>query len=70
VQSDGELLDRDERQHIDLALAATRDAIASRNTRAINEALGRLNQITEPFAERRMNQNIRRALQGQNIGEM
>jgi molecular chaperone HscA len=67
---DGDLLDEQERQTIGQAIHAALEAIASQNTRAINETVTRLNQITEPFAERRMNKNIQRALKGQNIGEM
>ena len=70
IARDGELLDPAEREQIELALANTRAAISSQNTRQINEAVSHLNHITEPFAERRMNKNIQRALRGQNIGEL
>lgn len=70
IATDGDLLGDDERNAIDTALAACRQAIASQDTRAINEAVSRLNKVTEPFAERRMDRNIQRALKGQKIGEL
>jgi molecular chaperone HscA len=67
---DGDLLDSQDREIILQAIASASEAIASENTRTINEAVNRLNQITEPFAERRMDRNVQRALKGQKIGEL
>jgi molecular chaperone HscA len=70
MRADGDLLEDHEHTAIEQAITATIDAVSSQNTRAINEAVNRLNQITEPFAGRRMDRNVQRALKGQNIGEL
>ena len=70
MRADGDLLEDHEHTAIEQAITATIDAVTSQSTRAINEAVNRLNQITEPFAGRRMDRNVQRALKGQNIGEL
>ncbi|MBV8046397.1 MAG: Fe-S protein assembly chaperone HscA [Paludibacterium sp.] len=70
MDADGDLLSADERTGIDAALAACAQTAAGDNTRDINEAVSRLNQVTEAFAARRMDRNIQRALKGQKIGEL
>lgn len=68
--ADGDLLDQEERSAIEAALKQAADAMSGQSTRNINEAVSRLNQITEPFAARRMDRNVQRALKGQNIGAL
>ncbi|TDR78299.1 Fe-S protein assembly chaperone HscA [Paludibacterium purpuratum] len=70
IAADGDLLDASERNVIDTALTACEQACLGERTRDINEAVGRLNQVTEAFAARRMDRNIQRALKGQKIGEL
>jgi len=70
IQVDGDLLNDVERGEIEQAMTATASAVEHQSTRAINEAVKHLNQITEPFAGRRMDRNVQRALKGQNIGEL
>ncbi|MFC3626200.1 Fe-S protein assembly chaperone HscA [Vogesella amnigena] len=67
---DGDLLDAEERAALDGAMAGLHTAIASQVTREVNAATQRLNQISEPFAARRMDRNIQRALKGKNIGAL
>jgi molecular chaperone HscA len=70
MRTDGDLLQAEQRQAIEQALAAVEQAIAGGKTRDINEYVSQLNLITEPFAGQRMDRNVRRALKGQNIGEL
>jgi molecular chaperone HscA len=70
LAADGDLLDAQELAAIEAAIADCERAAEDASTRAINESVSRLNQITEPFAARRMDRNIQRALKGQNIGEL
>ncbi|OQS42833.1 Fe-S protein assembly chaperone HscA [Chromobacterium haemolyticum] len=71
LASDGDLLDADERNAVEQALAAVDAAIAAAQAaREVNEASGRLNRATEEFASRRMDRNIRRALKGHNISDL
>ena len=70
LASDGDLLDERERADVDAALEAAERAAAGENTRAVNEATAALSRATDPFAERRMDRNIQRALKGHNIAEL
>jgi molecular chaperone HscA len=45
-------------------------ALAGVDHRAIKQAIDALNRATEPFAERRMDAGIRRALAGKKIGSL
>ncbi|MOA56139.1 chaperone protein HscA [compost metagenome] len=67
LASDADLLDEAERATLDEAMQALRDAIAAESTKDINACSHRLNQASEPFAARRMDRNIQRALTGKNI---
>lgn len=70
LEVDGDLLAAEERAELDGALAGLHTAIATQQTREVNAATQRLNQISEPFAARRMDRNIQRALKGKNIGAL
>jgi len=68
--NDGDLLDETERTAIDAALAVVDAAIQGDSTRAVNDAAAALSRLTDPFASRRMDRNIQRALKGHNISEL
>ncbi|MCW3481533.1 Fe-S protein assembly chaperone HscA [Neisseriaceae bacterium JH1-16] len=70
LANDGDLLDASERTAIDAALAAVDLATQGDSTRIVNDAAAALSRLTDPFAERRMNRNIQRALKGHNISEL
>ncbi|MEQ6291443.1 Fe-S protein assembly chaperone HscA [Vogesella sp. GCM10023246] len=70
LEVDGDLLAAEERAELDGALIGLHTAIATQVTREVNAATQRLNQISEPFAARRMDRNIQRALKGKNIGAL
>jgi molecular chaperone HscA len=51
-------------------MAALEKALGGSDHRAIKQAVDTLNRATEPFAERRMDAGIRRALAGKKIGSL
>jgi molecular chaperone HscA len=65
---DGKLLSPAERADIDGQVAGLRQAAAGDAHRDIRERTERLDLATKPFAERRMNEGIRRAIGGQQVG--
>jgi molecular chaperone HscA len=67
LASDGGLLAADERSAIEQALAAVERVLSGADHRAIKQAAEALNRATEPFAARRMDASIRRALAGRKI---
>jgi molecular chaperone HscA len=70
LATDGELLDGDERKAIDRAIAEVMQSVAGTDHRAIKQAVDALNRATASFAERRMDEGIRRALAGKKIGSL
>ncbi|AXK39519.1 Fe-S protein assembly chaperone HscA [Crenobacter cavernae] len=70
LAADGDLLDFDEREAVDAALAAAAAAVAGGEVVAVNATTAALNHATETFAARRMDRNIQRALKGHNISEL
>jgi molecular chaperone HscA len=70
LAADGDLLAADERAPVDAAIAALLAAIESQSAAKVSSATAELNQMTEPFAARRMDRNIQRALKGHNISEL
>jgi molecular chaperone HscA len=70
LAADGALLATEERAPIDQAVGTLERALAGADHRAIKQALEALNRTTEPFAERRMDEGIRRALAGKKIGSL
>ncbi|MBM3584906.1 MAG: Fe-S protein assembly chaperone HscA [Alphaproteobacteria bacterium] len=70
VAADGDLLDEDERSAIEGALVAVRAAIAGVDREAILVATEALERTTAPFAQRRMDRNIGRALTGVSVDRL
>jgi molecular chaperone HscA len=68
LATDGRLLSPAERTDIDGQIAGLRQASAGEDHRAIRERTEKLDLATKPFAERRMNEGIRRAIGGQQVG--
>jgi molecular chaperone HscA len=70
LAADAELLSAEERTEIDRGSAALEKVLAGTDHRAIKRASDALNRATGPFAERRMDQGVRRALAGKKIGSL
>lgn len=70
LAADGDLLSAAERDELSGAIAALRQAMAGSVTAQVNAATAALSRATEPFAARRMDRNIQRALKGRNISEL
>jgi molecular chaperone HscA len=64
---DGALLADAERAEVEGGMAALRAAMDAGDPRAIKRASEALNRVTEPFAARRMDVSVKRALAGQKI---
>ncbi|MBZ5522278.1 MAG: Fe-S protein assembly chaperone HscA [Acidobacteriia bacterium] len=69
LKADGDLLEAGERAAITSALAVAGAAIAGEDRDAIERAIEALEAATLPFAERRMDRGIRKALAGKNLTE-
>src|SRR5690606_21893675 len=67
IAADGALLDATEREAIETLVAELERARAGSDAAAIEAATKALAEGTEPFAARRMNQGIARALAGRKI---
>ena len=70
LAADGALLAPQESSGIDARIAELEKALAGADHRAIKQAVEALNQATEDFAARRMDEGIRRALAGRQIGAL
>lgn len=70
LAKDGSLLAADERAALDGARAHLETAIAGEDRDAINAAAEALENLSKPFAERRMDRGIREALSGLSVGEL
>jgi len=70
INADAALLDPQDRKAIDAAVAALEAAMAGADHRRIKQAVDALNRATGPFAERRMDEGVRRALAGKKIGSL
>src|SRR5262245_34403143 len=70
LQADASLLNSEEKEPIDAALADLQKRITGTDHRAIKQAVEKLNHATEEFAARRMDAGIRRALAGKKIGSL
>src|SRR5262249_28882748 len=68
IAADAALLE--DRKPIDAAVAALETAMAGSDHRRGKQAVDALNRAAEPFAERRMDEGIRRALAGKKIGSL
>ncbi|KFZ29139.1 chaperone protein HscA [Pseudidiomarina atlantica] len=70
LAADADLLDSDERERLDKAMAALREARAGTETAAIEKAIEAVDKASEDFAARRMDAGIRKALSGSNVNEL
>jgi len=70
LSQDGRLLDDGERRAIDEAIQSLEKPLKGSDHRAIKQAIDALNRATEEFAQRRMDEGIRRALAGKRIGSL
>jgi len=70
LAADAQLLSAEEKLDIERPMAALEKALGASDHRAIKQAIDALNRATEPFAERRMDAGIRRALAGKKIGSL
>jgi len=70
LAADAQLLSADEKSDIERPMAALEKALGGSDHRAIRQAVDTLNRASEPFAERRMDAGIRRALAGKKIGSL
>jgi molecular chaperone HscA len=70
IAADPHLLEAQERAGIERLLAELQDALAGEEAAAIRRAADALNRATEPFAARRMNEGVRRALAGRNVASL
>lgn len=71
LQADGErLLDADERQVIDVEMAALQALLDSSDLHAIEQQTKRLTQITDAFAARRMDASVKAALAGRSLTDI
>jgi molecular chaperone HscA len=68
LQADGNLLSADEKAAIEAKMQSLQGLLQTTDHRAIKQATDALNRATEPFAERRMDAGIKRALAGRKIG--
>jgi molecular chaperone HscA len=70
LAADGALVSAEERAAIEQALAALGATLAGADHRAIKAATDALNRVTEPFASRRMDASVQRALAGRRISSL
>ena len=71
LAQDGEaLLAEDERHAIEAGMAKLRALAEGTEHLAIRTQVEALNQLTTPFAQRRMDRNVRQALAGQNVDSL
>jgi molecular chaperone HscA len=67
LDSDGDLIRAEERARIDSALTDVRQMLQGADRRALAAAVSALNRATEPFAARRMDRGVARALTGRKV---
>jgi molecular chaperone HscA len=70
LKEDGGLLSSDESSVIEEKIAALEKVLNTSDPRAIKVASDALNRATEEFAARRMNESVRRALQGKRVASL
>ena len=70
LKADGDLLDNAERQQLDQAMQALKDARNGTVTAAIEQAIKNVDAASDSFASRRMDASIRRALAGHRVDEL
>ena len=67
MQEDSALLDADETAAIEASMAALEKLVSQTDHLAIKRGIEALNAVTTDFAQRRMDQNVRRAMAGQKL---
>lgn len=70
LHEDGGLLTGDERNEIEVSIARLLEVVNGENRRQINLAMDDLSAVTQDFAAKRMDQNVRRALAGKAIADI
>lgn len=70
IAADGALLAADERAELERLLAALEAALPGADAAAIRRAADALNRASEPFAARRMDAAVRRALAGRSLADV
>jgi molecular chaperone HscA len=70
LEADGRLLGDEERAGIDRAMAGLAEAVAAGDHQAIRTRTAELDLQTKPFAERRMDEGINRAIGGHAVDEI
>ncbi len=70
MQADAELLDDDDKAAITGAVNALETAMQGDDRQVINDLAEALDTASRPFAEKRMDRGIRRALAGQNVNNV
>lgn len=70
LENDGDLLEEQEHQTIAAAVEEIKILVANNDRTPLQQAVARVEQICQPFAERRINRNIQRALMGQKAIEI
>jgi molecular chaperone HscA len=70
MKADAELLDADDEGAIAAAVAELETAMAGDDRQIINDLAEALDTASRPFAEKRMDRGIRRALSGQNVNSV
>ncbi len=69
IQTDGQLLEENERQQIDAAIVILRKAQKGDDPRQIKQAIEALNKVSTDFAARRMDAVIQAAMAGRKVEE-
>ena len=67
LREDADLLSAAEASEIRSAIEILKHAVGGNDHGSIKAQIGRLNRLTEPFAGRRMDRIIKRALTGRNV---
>jgi len=70
IAADAALLEGEERAELERLLDALESLARGTDARAIRNAIAALNRASEPFAARRMNEAVRRALAGREIARL
>jgi molecular chaperone HscA len=70
LRTDGKLVRPEERKEMEDKIRLLEKLLSGNDPRAIKRAVDELNRATEEFAQRRMDQSVRRALAGKQIGSL
>jgi molecular chaperone HscA len=70
LAEDGDTLSEDERLQIEAAMQDLREAMSGNDTIAIRTGVKALNESSEPYAARRMNAGVQKALAGKSLDDI